>query len=704
MGGQGGLKRGQERGGKGRARKSASGQLGKALVNQQRATQRSHMLIAREEDPTVETERGKGKMRSVTDCDDLEDFMARASLANTDFTATERAHMVVLETNVVHTGAKGRAAVGQALIRLPRRPRWHPGTTPEELTRSENEAFLEWRRGLAELEEAGALLTPFERNLEVWRQLWRVLERSDLVVQIVDARNPLFFKCDDLDHYVRDLNAPNLGHGPMAGLDEGEEDAETAEEEVAGIAQDLEGAAAESTASQAGTSASHLDAMRIRASPAPVRKRSLLLLNKADLLPPELRERWAAYFRSKGVRFAFFSALAANEEMAAAQATHMSSVVAHTAELADDAMKGQDAEDVEATPRAPFPEAAQAAEADTPRAQASTAAAASAQGEPGEVDEESAAFLFHEAHVYNRDEILALLLRLCPERQVEAPVDVGVPSHKVFRWNVGFVGYPNVGKSSTINALCSSKKVSVSATPGKTKHFQTLSCTDEPDLLICDCPGLVFPNLAGSRAQMYCDGVLPVDQMRDHHPAVEELCARVPRDELERTYGITLATRDDEEDPIPISPARELLVAHGIVHSFLNKGGQPDESRSARLVLKDLINGRLRHWQTPPDGLAQHDEVRFAAAARGTGGLRPPLTIDRYINDRNHDAQEDVVAHAVGGNAAVGGRAGGKKARNRRQQAQRTDSVAAGVPRVVTGVGPQRLPDRLVATGPSVLM
>lgn len=37
---------------------------------------------------------------------------------------------------------------------------------------------------------------------------------------------------------------------------------------------------------------------------------------------------------------------------------------------------------------------------------------------------------------------------------------------------VGLVGYPNVGKSSTINSLLQDKKVSVSATPGKTKHFQ----------------------------------------------------------------------------------------------------------------------------------------------------------------------------------------------------------------------------------------
>jgi len=34
------------------------------------------------------------------------------------------------------------------------------------------------------LEDDEALvLTPFEKNLEVWRQLWRVLERSDIVVQ-----------------------------------------------------------------------------------------------------------------------------------------------------------------------------------------------------------------------------------------------------------------------------------------------------------------------------------------------------------------------------------------------------------------------------------------------------------------------------------------------------------------------------------------
>lgn len=65
---------------------------------------------------------------------------------------------------------------------------------------------------------------------------------------------------------------------------------------------------------------------------------------------------------------------------------------------------------------------------------------------------------------------------------------------------IGMVGYPNVGKSSVINVLCKKKLVGVAAQPGKTKHFQTLFI--EKDLLICDCPGLVFPNFTSNRSEM----------------------------------------------------------------------------------------------------------------------------------------------------------------------------------------------------------
>ena len=78
---------------------------------------------------------------------------------------------------------------------------------------------------------------------------------------------------------------------------------------------------------------------------------------------------------------------------------------------------------------------------------------------------------------------------------------------------VGTVGYPNVGKSSVINVLLGSKKVGVASLPGKTKHFQTHNLS--LDLQLCDCPGLVFPSFANSKAEMMTCGILPIDTMRE---------------------------------------------------------------------------------------------------------------------------------------------------------------------------------------------
>ena len=78
---------------------------------------------------------------------------------------------------------------------MPRRPKWQEADSKLVLEQSENEAYLNWRRKLAEVEESADNLeiTPYEKNLEVWRQLWRVVERTEVLVQIIDGRNPLFF-------------------------------------------------------------------------------------------------------------------------------------------------------------------------------------------------------------------------------------------------------------------------------------------------------------------------------------------------------------------------------------------------------------------------------------------------------------------------------------------------------------------------------
>merc|ERR1712096_18965 len=57
----------------------------------------------------------------------------------------------------------------------------------------------------------GVELTPYEKNLDFWRQLWRVVERSDVIVQIVDARDPMLYRC-------RDFEKKKLGH-PLPRID-----------------------------------------------------------------------------------------------------------------------------------------------------------------------------------------------------------------------------------------------------------------------------------------------------------------------------------------------------------------------------------------------------------------------------------------------------------------------------------------------------
>lgn len=110
------------------------------------------------------------------------------------------------------TEIKNQHFLHQDKLKIPKRPAWDSSTTKDQLQLLEKESFLNWRRGLVVLEEElNLLLTPYERNIEVWKQLWRVVERSDLIVQIVDARNPLNFRSEDLENYVLSHNDGKSG-------------------------------------------------------------------------------------------------------------------------------------------------------------------------------------------------------------------------------------------------------------------------------------------------------------------------------------------------------------------------------------------------------------------------------------------------------------------------------------------------------------
>lgn len=183
------------------------------------------------------------------------------------------------------------------------------------------------------------------------------------------------------------------------------------------------------------------------------------------------------------------------------------------------------------------------------------------------------------------------------------------------------MGYPNVGKSSTINALIGAKKVSVSATPGKTKHFQTIHLS--PSIILCDCPGLVFPNFATTRAELVCNGILPIDQLREFTGPVGLVCQRIPQPFLEALYGIKIHTRPLEEGGTGVPTAEELLIAYAIARGFTKTGqGQPDESRAARYILKDYVNGKLLFCHPPPSD-PPIDPYEFNRELYSAGSLLP---------------------------------------------------------------------------------
>jgi large subunit GTPase 1 len=163
---------------------------------------------------------------------------------------------------------------------------------------------------------------------------------------------------------------------------------------------------------------------------------------------------------------------------------------------------------------------------------------------------------------------------------------------------VGFVGYPNVGKSSLINVLCGRKRVGVTSTPGKTKHLQTVPLNDK--ITLFDCPGLVFPSFVSSRAEMVTCGVLPIDNLTDFMSPIELLCSRVPSSVFEQTYGLKLGGR---------VPASYLLSALSTERGYYNGAGLPDQTKAARFILKDYVRGKLLYCHLPPGNEAESEPL-----------------------------------------------------------------------------------------------
>ncbi|CAD5116265.1 DgyrCDS5172 [Dimorphilus gyrociliatus] len=505
-------------------KKNAPNGLGKAMIKDRFSkNKRSNQSFLHTSELNDGYDWGRLNLQSVTEQSNLEEFLATAELAGTEFTAEKlNIKFVHPDLNVGLLTEEEQEKVDDAqkenktFLKIPRRPKWNEHTTSEELDRNEKDAFLEWRQQLAQLEEKEhVLLTPFERNLEFWRQLWRVIERSDVVVQIVDARNPLLFWSDDLSKYVKEVSENKI---------------------------------------------------------------NVMLINKADLLNENQRKKWVEYLKDKMEYVLFWSASLEEERLKANAKEDASENEEH--ENNEDEVDDDDENDSEESEEDDNTDVREKQEDDCVQ-------------EPPRIEEkivdraDDVTVEINDWDILNGDQLVDKLRDIHSGDKIKEGVTT-----------IGLVGYPNVGKSSTINALMKTKKVPVSSTPGRTKHFQTLYL--EEDILLCDCPGLVTPSFVSTKAEMVICGILPIDQMRDYLAPVSLLCQHIPREVLENTYGIILPKPGEGDDPNRRPTAVELLTAYGYMRGFMSHKGIPDMPRSSRLILKDYVNGKLLHCYPPP--------------------------------------------------------------------------------------------------------
>ena len=549
-----------------------------------------------------ELQASENGMRSVLEIDDLTDFLAKAELANREF-SSEREQFVVTD-NVAQQVVVGGQAERQRKVQwdesvlsdesdedsyaeeqrkkqlaydiantfnfrelaVPRRPKWDHTTTPEQLDQYEKEAFLNWRRAIAMKEEQimsslkssstggsassnsmNISVTPFEKNIQVWRQLWRVIERSDCIVLVVDGRNPLFYLSMDLRTYVeKELN-----------------------------------------------------------------KSLIVVVNKCDYLTEKQRLMWHQYFMSlDGLEHVFFSAVIEQQ-------------------ILDDAGKyGDNGDDADVVHVDHSDDDDSKNDNDKDKDPATTT-----NLNEDQKDEEDDNSNTHTGHttVLNpktigiqkplaRKELLNILCKYAELRADanDSNIQNTTPAstkNKSSRLEFGMVGFPNVGKSSVLNVLVGASKndhktsrVGVASQPGKTKHFQTLIVPDYENITLCDCPGLVFPSFVSSSADLVLAGVYPLSQARDYWPAVELICRRIPREILEVHFGIELprpsvldiAERGGDRTLHPPT-AEELLHSYCIVRSLLSSNsGVPDYFRASRVVLKDYVMGNILYCHCPP--------------------------------------------------------------------------------------------------------
>ncbi len=407
---------------------------------------------------------------------------------------------------------------------FPRRPPWAPGTSKASLEAAEAKYFREYvNRVFAEHES----VSHFELNLETWRQLWRVLEMSDVLLLVVDARFP-------------------TAMFPLS---------------------------------------------LYRSVVVDSRRDMVLVLNKVDLIPAALALAWKDKLEKSfpGLSVAFFSSCpnynlrgALGNEEAGLKYRRLRGRISMVAEGAGNVLEEcrKIVDKAEANVDLNSWEL-KIQEALRKRISGDDGAAAvgGAGGDTVKAEEGS------DSH----------------------PVEDAIPTKTRFQNGIltlGLVGQPNAGKSSLINSMMGRRVVSVSKTPGHTKHFQTIFVTGS--VRLCDCPGLVFPSVVPKPLQVLM-GSYPISQVREPFSVVRYLLERVDLPSVLRIRH-PAETGDSGRKRSTGWSAFDVCESWALKRGYVTaRSNRADLNRAANHILRMALEGKIA-FCLEPQGYAMERE------------------------------------------------------------------------------------------------